>query len=819
MASDSAGNIYIGEDRGGEGIRRVNQEGVITTVAGTGIPGFSGDGGLAANARIGNPTAMAVDSAGTLYFADKPSSFTPVSSGDWHLRKISPAGIITSIIPNFTGYQLNGMTFDHTGNLYVSTSCNAVYRISPSGAQSLFAGTSCVGGLPSDANAGYNGDNIPATQAMLNSPTGLASDDAGNIYIADTANSRIRKVSPDGIITTVANIPSYLLAVTPSGTIFAASGAWVVTVSNGVVGSWAGNDGLSSNAPAGDGGPATAASVQPSGMALDPSGNLYLSENAMPFLHDVREVLAETPVWTVSPSMLSFRTPAGVIAPDPQFVRIQGTSWAATVVTSDGAPWLMLSKTSGGPATVSVAVNPKGLVPGAYAGTIRFTSPATALTWSVEISLTVLPSTPPKLYLSNQVIELVATQGSQAVQRSAVLLRNVGGGTLTCAITAKTNFGGNWLTIPATQVSIPGETSLYVYLTASPAGLSAGAYTGSVTINVGSQPSVTNTIRFTISAPAPALAVSQKALSFIGVAGGGKSPTQSFAVLNDGPGTLTWTAKVEGVFQGPAWLSIASTSGSSGGAGSAVPRIAVTVDTSGLTPGLYNAQVTVVAEGPNDPAHSVFAMARFVLVYLTVMPAGSVLSPVIQPAGLIFQPIANAPDSAQQVVISNPGGQTLTFTSNSSSAWFAQSPSYGSIAPGQAAVITVRSTGSALTPGTVRGSLSFTFGDGSVKTVDLVSVVPKSTTVSGSPAIFRPQDSNSCAPARLVGVLTSLSDFDAVNPGKYSGVRARIVDDCGNPMVSGSVTAVFSGDDPPLQLNSTARANGSPVGPRFRLAV
>lgn len=143
VALDGAGNTYI-IDQDNQRIRMVNSAGIITTIAGNGTAGFSGDSSLAIDAQLNSPTAIAAAN-GNIYIADM---------GNNRIRKINASGIITTI-----------------------------------------AGTGALG---------YNGDNIPATSAKLNGPTGVAVDKTGNVYIADRTNQRVRKVDTSGMITTVA---------------------------------------------------------------------------------------------------------------------------------------------------------------------------------------------------------------------------------------------------------------------------------------------------------------------------------------------------------------------------------------------------------------------------------------------------------------------------------------------------------------------------------------------------------------------------------------------------------------------------------------
>jgi sugar lactone lactonase YvrE len=212
--------------------------GIVTTAAGNGTKGYSGDNGLAASAQLDQPGGVAVDSAGNLYIAD---TYNQV------IRKVNPAGTITTVAGNGTkSYsdgpatsaefdQPLGLAVDGAGNLYIADYNNSVVRKlnAASGIVTTVAGAA--------GNLGYSGDGGPATSALLESPWSVAVDGVGNLYIADTGNQVIRKVNPAGIITTVAG--------------------------NGTAGY------------SGDNGPATSAQLhQPQGVALDSAGNLYIAD-------------------------------------------------------------------------------------------------------------------------------------------------------------------------------------------------------------------------------------------------------------------------------------------------------------------------------------------------------------------------------------------------------------------------------------------------------------------------------------------------------------------------------------------------------------
>lgn len=211
MAADGAGNLYVA-DAGDHRVRKISAGGVIQTVAGTGVLGFSGDGGPALQAQLNSPYGLALDNQGNLYIADL---------GNARVRRVTPDGTIATIAGGgqlpaggvnngtlATMLQLiapRNLAFDASGNLYVSDfGAGRVYQISPQGSLVAFAGTGV---------AGASGDNGAAIAAQLNHPAGLAFDAQGALYIADSANHLVRRVK-QGLIT------SYARAATPTGLAF-----------------------------------------------------------------------------------------------------------------------------------------------------------------------------------------------------------------------------------------------------------------------------------------------------------------------------------------------------------------------------------------------------------------------------------------------------------------------------------------------------------------------------------------------------------------------------------------------------------------------
>jgi NHL repeat len=295
-------NILYIADTSNNVVRMVNSGGIISTIAGNGTAGFSGDNGPATSAQLNGPTSVAVDSSGNVYIAD---------IGNGRVRMVNSAGTITTFAGNgtnccFTGngplsaVTLNsatGVAVDSFGNVYIADTANdrILKVVITTSTVSIVAG---VSGSP-----GYSGDNGLATSALLNHPQSIAVDNANNLYIADTSNYVIRKVNTAGIITTVAgngtagfsgdNGPAtsaelnyaMSVAVDISGNFYIAdinSLIRKVTVSTGIITTVAGNYGCCGfGGYGGDGGPATAAAAklnQETGVAVDSFGNIYIAD-------------------------------------------------------------------------------------------------------------------------------------------------------------------------------------------------------------------------------------------------------------------------------------------------------------------------------------------------------------------------------------------------------------------------------------------------------------------------------------------------------------------------------------------------------------
>ena len=364
FALDRAGNLFIA-DTANQRVRKVTPDGRIQTIAGTGVAGKGPEDVPATTSALDNPYSVAVDSAGALYVSE------------WfRIRRIDSSGIITTIAGNGNSYSLSGLAisagvgayaslaFDASDNLYVADyPANYVRMIRPDGTIVALAGISISGTVPPDfsgfalfatfkflsavavASEGsvfvadlqgqqvwridsshislvaggphFAGDGGQAAKALLNSPQHVIADSAGNLYISDTNNHRIRKVAPDGTINTIAgtgdcqyngdSIPANTAALCwPTGLALDRSGnLYVADLGNrrvrqidrtGLIRTFAGDGSFGDSSVTGDGGPASSARLQsPYGLAFDSSGNLYISENGAA---RVRVVLASGTIMT-----------------------------------------------------------------------------------------------------------------------------------------------------------------------------------------------------------------------------------------------------------------------------------------------------------------------------------------------------------------------------------------------------------------------------------------------------------------------------------------------------------------------------------------
>ncbi len=811
LALDATGNVYV-SDRNNQRIRKITPLGVITTVAGNGLRGFSGDNGPAASASLYWPEGLAADASGNLYFAD---------TWNHRIRKITPGGTITTAAgtggSGFSGdggpatsamlFFPSGIAVDASGNLYIADRANArIRRVSPSGTINTVAGNGV---------RGFSGDGGPATSASLHDPNSAIVDGAGNLYLADTENHRVRKVTAAGVISTIAGNGVQGFAgdgkpatesslCRPSGLALDSAGGLYIydscnyrirrINSNGVITTVAGG-GLT----LGDGTLSTSAFLDLAacfpcfgGFALDGAGNLYISET----LNDrIRKVLVAAPSFSVTPTSLSFSATAGSAGAASQQLRLSGSvaglSWQATARTSRGGNWLSVSPASGQmPATVSITVDATTLPAGTYQGSVEISAPAaTPSLITIAVTFTVTPAQPPSLSVQPSSFSFQVVGGASAPPAQSLRIENAGGGTLNWTAQAAT-VGGSWLAISPTGGAAPAR----LQVSANPSGLAAGSYAGSITVSSATtNQSVTVPVTLLISASTASLLLSQNSLLFRAVESGGAEPAQTFGVLNTGSGSMDWTAQATSP-----WLSATPASGRTDAGSAQIPQVNISVDPTGLAAGFYVGLVRVTAAAANNSP-------QIVRVDLHVLPAGTRLGNVVRPTALIF--VASAGGSSpgsQEVRVATPEATPVEFLSLPIGGdWVTRAPDSGTATRSTAGRIVVQPVLGNLTAGIYRAGLSvFTKNDGEIHPVRLLFLVLPAGTTTASAQADGAEGSAllACTPSQLLIQFSSLfSSFNAtVGWPTTALVNAR--DDCGNPAVGATVTLSFSSGDPELAL-------------------
>ncbi len=707
VVRDTAGNLYL-SDAISNRIREVTLDGKIHTIAGTGILAVTPDGATAAGSPVAHPTALLLDGLGGLYFQESPVN----GIGDDVIRYITPSGILKTIAGNGKG--------------------------------------------------GFTGDGGPATQAGLRmlQRTGLALDKLGNLYVADGFNSRVRVISPSGIINTYAG--------------------------NGVV------------ATAGDGGPPLQASlVAPQGLLFDAKGDLLISDVSG---NRIRSILASPPAITVAPASLTFSGKAAGAVSNPQRLTIvspiEGVPFSIT--TSSGADWLVVDTTTGEtPQLVRVQADPTNLAQGTYNATVTISSSLTKPTSiNVPVTFKVAAADNPQLSVNKTGLSFTFPRNPTNIATRLVQVSNAGSGPLAYSAQAQTANGGNWLSVNPASGSVTPKAPDQLVVTANPNGLTTGTYTGTITIQSSTTgESATVAVNLTVSSLDQFIQLSHGGLSFTSVSGGGIVPPARFAVSNNGRGIMNFTVSASTLSGGP-WLSATPSSGTAVAGTS--PVINVTANQTGLAPGFYYGQLRIDAPGAANSPH-------VVTIAMQVLQPGADPGPAIVPSEIVFNTVQGAPPpGSQDLFVYNVSGTPQTYVSSvfsSSGIPILFSPEGATLSLNQPTHIVVQPLTSGLAPGVYESQLTLQFSDGFVRRAGIRTIVRPAPPGSTSSSESR-RDAAGCSPSQLILAITSLGQSFAVPAAFPAAVETQVQDDCGNTLDSGNVVASFSNGDPPLSLTS-----------------
>ncbi len=837
-------------------ISRLRADGTVEHFAGTGRFGFGGDGGPAALAQLNSPAGVTVDSSGNLFIADSANGrirrmnrqgrietvagngqfVLSVNTGDINATPavtsplLLPIGIVAApdgLLYYFSAFGVHvlgsdgiqysaayvtsapgGLALDAQGRLLMADTAGQIaFRVGSEGA-ALLAGEYGV--------ARSTGDGGLASNASLSNPVGIVATPDGSIYIGEGGGNRVRRIAPNGFISTFAGTGASTTVMpgtrarasetpidAPSGLAVDGAGNLLVR-SNGYISRITPAGELSVIAGVGpkgviygDGGLATQAALSAvGGIAVDRDGSIYFTEADH---NRVRKILASPPSFQANPALLEFTGASGGAAPRPKTVTVLGgvpsLGFMVRLRTTSGGNWLSASSADAvTPHLLQITVNPASLAPGSYSGTIELDAALGApRLLSVAVRFVVGAALPPELQIDQSALSF--TYPRTARRRSQLLvLTNAGSGAITYEAVASS---GSFVALTPARGTVTAGTPLALRVEAEPGTRRSGAYRETVTVRW-SGGTKTVSVVMTISDREQAILLSQAGLSFQAVAQGGVVPPQSFRVLNTGNGSMAWRATASTLAGGPAWLRVSPASGVSDAAAQSSPAVEVAIAQKDLAPGVYYGLVQVESTGAANTPH-------VLTVSLEVLPAGSRPGSLVQPRELTFQVLEGQSPSSDELTVYNLTASPQSYRSSTRPLGANQQIQYGpidaSVAPNDPQRIVVQPDTASLPPGKHRGSIALQFDDGTVRQVD-VNVVVAPRGLSTTSKLDPRRGAEGCSPTLLVPSIRSIGQAATVAAGWPTAVVAELRDDCGRTVDDGAVTISFSNGDAPVPLQS-----------------
>ena len=414
-----------------------------------------------------------------------------------------------------------------------------------------------------------------------------------------------------------------------------------------------------------------------------------------------------------------------------------------------------------------------------------------------QATLTVTGASGPTVAVDSKGSSFNLTQGAGTPATNSISISNRSNTIKNFSATTTTNTGGNWLTVAPTSGFAPAFGSASVLVSANPTGLATGTYSGKVNITIApTGESFDVPVTATVTSAQQSIQLTQAGLRFQAVTGGPAPPSQTINVFNSGAGTLTFAAAASTVSGGSNWLS-ASASGSA--TTSASGSITVSVNPQGLSPGDYYGTIQVTApNAANSP--------QTITVVLSVFSPAN--SPGVQttPTGLIFVGSAGGTVAGKPVIVSNPNPQAITYSSTATydtgANWLTITPPSGKVTNTLSILIQPNLTG--LAAGLYRADVTLKINEdnSSRRVAILLLVLPAGTTPPTSVSQAKDTRAATCVPTKLLPLFTKLPAGFKTPVSWPTPIEATVIDDCGSPMVSGSVGASFSSGDPTLPLTS-----------------
>lgn len=647
ITTDSAGNVVaaLGNEHR---VVRITPAGVVTLIAGTGVSGYSGDGGLAISAQLDYPNDVVYDRAGNLYVSDARNN---------RVRRIS-GGVITTVAGNGTpGYSGDGgpavaaqvtpqaIEVDASGSLFIADAANRVVRtVSPSGIIQTIAGNTM---------RGYVGDNGPALDATIHHPSDLAVGDGGVIYVTDSQNDGayhndlVRRLTPCSMQTATPSVTigssggdgSFNLASTPAGCAATVlSGASWITVTSATTGVTPLNVNyriapLTTSA-------SRTGTITVNGLTVTVTQNPSSGGGTSP-PPPPPAVIVPAPG---TPPSIMLSSSGGVASASLAFESATGpTRWTSSV----SAAWIRVSPSEGiTPSQISITADASRLTPGIHSGSVTI-RPEGGTAWSIPVVITV--NAPSTVMVPPGDLVLVRATGFTAFQTSIPMLSSIPGAEFQAEIS-----GGGGLRVSPSSGKMPALLTV-----SSAPGLSPGEYTGVLRVRqLGSAAEPRQIpVRFVVPAAGPAeIAVRSSARTFA-VNVGAPSALRQIVVENVGAGSVGFTTSVTQSGARP-WLRVQPAAGVTSAEGAA--SIELRVDLRGFTSGTYKETVRVVSN-----------LGRVIEVPIAVALNPRERALAVAPSGLYFEAVQGGPPPPPKPFhVINDGVQDLTFQA-------AVNPSYG----------------------------------------------------------------------------------------------------------------------------------------------
>jgi uncharacterized protein (TIGR03437 family) len=498
--------------------------------------------------------------------------------------------------------------------------------------------------------------------------------------------------------------------------------------------------------------------------------------------------------------------PPAVAGGEPVHQKITITSsngqvpFQVTLAIAGGQTDILSVEPSSGvtPATVDLVVAPPVDLPGNIL--IEAVLEINSVYFSLPFMLTVVGPPSPALSIPEDRL-LFSYVGSKVPRPQPLTVGNVSGLPLSFSVTTTTSSGGSWLSTATTGGVTTYRQPVSLSITANPAGLPSGTYSGVVHVSAGDGTSKSVPVTMTITDAQPSILLSQFGLTFNAIENGAAGPSQTFSILNGGQGTLNWSASVRNV---PSWLEVSPASGQSIAGSETNPQVAVTADATNLSAGNYYALIKVDSGGADNAP-------QYVTVVLNVSPNTGQPVIAISPSGAIATAqVGSTSVILPSIYVYDLSGHPVSFTSGAatfdSGNWLFYSPS---IVSGLSSPVRIDPVADSrkLVAGVHRGAITLQFADGSTSVVSVLLQMtpplhrlrPRGERALTESVKTQPLDESDCVANSVTIQYTAASGYQ-VAAGWPATLIVQAIDNCSQPFSTGSIVASFSTGEPPISL-------------------